>query len=127
MAVCVIRLLFAASFVLVVFGNSFETKLFSKIEQIEKILELQGNEITELKSTVKSQKGEINKLNDVIKELQTLYTDVQLVNTRDDTVTNKSQEVLRKPKVYKVNHKTDIPIEDKARGNINSYYHKQVN
>ncbi|CAC5424237.1 C1QL [Mytilus coruscus] len=115
MAVCVLRLLFAASFVLVVLGNSVDTKLFSKIKHIEKILEFQGYEIFELKSTVKSQKGEIVRLHNVITKLQTLYTGRKLVNTGDDKVTNQSKEFLRKPKVSKGNHKTDLPVEDKAR------------
>ncbi|VDI50837.1 Hypothetical predicted protein [Mytilus galloprovincialis] len=115
MAVCVIRLLFAASFVLVVFGNSFDTKLFSKIEHIEKILKLQGNEISELKSTVKSQKREIVRLNDVITKLQTLYTDAKLVDSADEKLTNQSTDYLRKQKESEVNHKTDLPAKDKTR------------
>lgn len=128
MAVCVLRLLIAASFILVVFGHSFDNKLFSKIEHIEKILQLQGNEIIELKSTVKSQKSEIVRLNDAITKLQTLFTEVKHVDAGDGKVTNQSRDYLRKHKVSKVNHKTcrTDKDKDKTRGNITNDFHKLV-
>ncbi|CAC5416603.1 C1QL [Mytilus coruscus] len=91
MALNVLSLMFAQVFVTYVLANSENIYVHSKILLIEKTIEAQGIEIADLKGTVKNQQKEINRLNQIVTNLQEVYNENQIVAFRTNEINLESK------------------------------------
>ncbi|VDH91883.1 Hypothetical predicted protein [Mytilus galloprovincialis] len=124
MATRVIVILFAEAFVIVALAKSEKVDLYSEIFQIYKtmkaqgiVMKAQGVEISHLKDTVKNQQTEIERLNAIITNLQTVNTEINVgaIQTDHDSMSHDNGSKPESVEVGDEVHHDEIEKE-KPRG-----------